>query len=103
MTGGLQRADYFGLLGGQHVRLHLVDADRGADGFRGDASVAGQHHHAEPLRAERAHGIGRRRLHAIGHADETGQLSVDGDEHDRLPSTSKIIGCGGKLIGRRAE
>ena len=56
------------------------------------AVVAGQHHDRSPARCKLRERLRRRRLDRIGDTDQSpSRLSVDGDEHHRLPLAPKLV------------
>ena len=69
-----------GLAVRQHLGLDLGDAEPARDGLRGRAVVAGQHHDADAVCAQRLERVGRRRLDRVGDGDDARGLAVDRDE-----------------------
>jgi hypothetical protein len=91
------------LLLGQHVGLHLVDAELAGHGLRGGAVVAGQHHDAQPSRASCDDRLRRGLLDRIGDAEQAGDAAVERDEHHRLALGAQRFGALGEGTGIDAE
>ena len=60
------------LRSGKHPRLDLIDAKRLRHRARGGRVVAGQHHHAQAVLAQRLQSAARRGLDRIGDGDDAG-------------------------------
>src|SRR5918996_6167792 len=63
---------------------NVVEPKGASDRLGGDAGVAGQHHHLQPLRLKRPHRLRCARLDRIGHPEEPPDPDVQDQEHDRL-------------------
>ena len=89
-----QPLDHGRLAVGQHLGLDLVDAEMARDRLRGGAVVAGEHHHAQPVAAQRRERGGRRLLHRIGDRDDAGELAVERDEDRGRAVAAQPLGLG---------
>ena len=78
-----QALDHRGLVLGEDLGDHLVDAQLAADGFGRGLAVAREHHDADARRLQRLQRLRRRGLDGVGNGHEAGQLAVHADEDDR--------------------
>src|SRR5207244_8255674 len=84
LTFSLEPLHDLPLLTGEHLGEYFIDTEFVADGLGGGPAVAGDHDDADALPVQEGDRLSRRFLDRIGHAEKSGRLAVDREEHHRL-------------------
>ena len=100
---GLKIPDDAGLVLGQQVGANIVDADAARHRSCGALVVARRHDDAKTEPLQCLDGARRGVLHRIGDADQSGELSIEDDEHHGLALFAPTVGIFHQRFGLEPE
>ena len=80
----LESAHLVGLVLGQNLRQHAIDAHLAGNGLGGAAVVAAEHDHFDAHRLEAGDGLLSALFDRIGHGNQSLNLAVDSHKHRGL-------------------